>query len=214
MDSKIVCPHPHRAPALRAGRRGRRTAVGCKDCELFRLARFALPQDNHRPPIFFAWPDVRQVAELTEPRPDSDKANSRRQFQHQPDPDPDRSNIPRRRGRAGRRGFASNSDSLRVVARFAYRHLKTVPSPFHKRRRRYSPLSGRESHVRPGRIADHLKVLVDAADDSGTRTQSHRDTQRTDHFCKHCGNVVGQVCLATSKPAGEGSFAIPKSNGV
>jgi hypothetical protein len=90
---------------------------------------------------------------------------------------------------------------LRVVARLAHRHLKTISSPLAERRRRYSPLSGRESHVRAGRIAEDLKVLVHAADDSGTRAQSYCDTQCTDHFYKHCGNVVGQVCLATLKQA-------------
>src|SRR5207245_5503402 len=99
------------------------------------------------------------------------------------------------------RGFASNSYSLRIVTRFAHHHLKTISSPFHECCRRYSPFSGREGHVRAGRIADDLKVLVDAADDGRARVQSHRDTQRTDYFCKHRGNVVSQVELATSKQA-------------
>src|SRR6267378_4689464 len=82
-DSKIVCSHPHRAPALRAARRERHKAVVCKGCELFRLAQSALRQGNHRARISFAWQGVRRVAELTEPRPDLDKASSMRQFQHQ-----------------------------------------------------------------------------------------------------------------------------------
>src|SRR3989440_2967562 len=117
-------------------------------------------------------------------------------------PDPDCGDIPRRRGRARRRGFASNRDSLRVVARFADRHLKPISPPFYECCWRYSPFSARKSHVRARRIADHLKVLVDAADDGRARVQSHRDTHRTDYFCKHRGNVVSQVELATSKQGG------------
>jgi hypothetical protein len=55
---------------------------------------------------------------------------------------------------------------------------------------------------------------VYAADDSGTRAQSHRNTERTDHFGKHCGNVVGRVCIATSKQAGRVSYAALKSETV
>src|SRR5207248_2407732 len=82
-DSKIVCSRRHHAPALRAGRHARHKAVACKGCELFRLAQSALRQGNHRARISFAWQDVRRVAELTEPKPDLDKASSMRQFQRQ-----------------------------------------------------------------------------------------------------------------------------------
>ena len=82
-DSKIVCSRRHRAPALHAARRVRRKDGGCKDCELFRLAPSASQQGNPLPRIVSAWQDVRRVAELTEPRPDSDKASSMRQFQRQ-----------------------------------------------------------------------------------------------------------------------------------
>src|SRR5436189_6478105 len=79
-DSKIVCSHPHHAPTLRAARRARHKAVGCKGCELFRLAQLASRPGNHRARIFSAWQDASRVAKLTEPRPDLDKANSMRPF--------------------------------------------------------------------------------------------------------------------------------------
>ena len=86
------------------------------------------------------------------------------QFQHRQRHRPQRGNISRRRGRARRRGFASNSHSLRVVTRFTHRYLETISSPFRKRRWRNSLFSGREINVRSGRGADDLKGLVHAAD--------------------------------------------------
>jgi len=52
---------------------------------------------------------------------------------------------------------------------------------------------------------------VDAADDGRARVQSHRDTQRTDYFCKHRGKVVRRPELATSKQASRRSYAIRRS---
>jgi hypothetical protein len=43
---------------------------------------------------------------------------------------------------------------------------------------------------------------VDASHDGRTRVQSHRNTQRTDYFCRHRGNVVRPIGLATSKQEG------------
>jgi hypothetical protein len=53
---------------------------------------------------------------------------------------------------------------------------------------------------------------VDAADDGRARVQSHRDTQRTDYFCKHRGKVVRRLELATSKQWGRGSHATLKTS--
>src|SRR5204863_9388787 len=83
--------------------------------------------------------------------------------------------------------------------------------PFDEGCRRHSPFSGRENYVRAGRIADNLKVFMDAADDGRARIQSHRDSHRTDYFCKHRGKVVRRLELATSKQASPRSDATPET---